>query len=162
MFNDELQRLAQEVGELLIAKKQILTFAESCTGGLASALMTDIAGSSAYFDSGLVVYSNQAKQDLLNVQASTLEQFGAVSKQVAKEMALGALNQGRANIAVSVTGIAGPDGGSAEKPVGTVCFCWALNQNNAKTETRLFKGTRQEVRTQSVHAMLTGLKLLLT
>ena len=158
MFDEQLQRLAQEVGDLLIAKQQILTFAESCTGGLASALMTHLAGSSAYFDSGLVVYSNQAKQDLLKVKASSLAKYGAVSEQVAAEMAMGALQQGRATLAVSVTGIAGPDGGTAEKPVGTVCFAWASKPATVKTETQHFAGSRAEIRMQSVKTMLSGLK----
>lgn len=161
MFDDDLQHLARTVGDLLITNNQTLTFAESCTGGLASALMTNIAGSSAYFDSGIVVYSNQAKQDLLQVKASTLAQYGAVSEQVAEEMALGALQQGRATIAVSVTGITGPDGGSPEKPVGTVCFGWARKDAPIKTNTQSFQGNREEVRKQSIKAMLLGLKALL-
>ena len=101
MFENELRHLAEEIGQLLMAKKQVVTLAESCTGGLVSALITEVPGSSAWFDSGLVVYSNQAKQDLLKVQASTLDQFGAVSEEVAAEMAIGALNQGRADIAAA-------------------------------------------------------------
>jgi nicotinamide-nucleotide amidase len=153
-----LIHLATEIGELLLAKNRMLCLAESCTGGLASGLITEIPGSSAWFDSGLVVYSNQAKQDLLNVSAESLRQYGAVSEQVAIEMANGALNQGRANIAASVTGIAGPDGGSKEKPVGTVCFAWAGSDIASTTTTKHFSGNRQDVREQSILTLLNGIK----
>lgn len=153
-----LIHLATEIGELLLAKKRMLCLAESCTGGLASGLITEIPGSSAWFDSGLVVYSNQAKQDLLNVSAESLRQYGAVSEQVAIEMAIGALNQGRANIAASVTGIAGPDGGSKEKPVGTVCFAWAGSDIASTTTTKHFSGKRQDVREQSILTLINGIK----
>lgn len=161
MFENELRHLAEEIGQLLMAKKQVVTLAESCTGGLLSALITEVPGSSAWFDSGLVVYSNQAKQDLLKVKASTLDQFGAVSEEVAAEMAIGVLNQGRADIAISITGIAGPDGGTSEKPVGTVCFAWARKHFSTKTEKHLFQGNREEVRQQSVQTALLALKELL-
>jgi nicotinamide-nucleotide amidase len=153
-----LIHLASEIGELLLAKNRMLCLAESCTGGLASGLITEIPGSSAWFDSGLVVYSNQAKQDLLNVSAESLRQYGAASEQVAIEMAIGALNQGRANIAASVTGIAGPDGGSKEKPVGTVCFAWAGSDIASTTTTKHFSGNRQDVREQSILTLLNGIK----
>jgi nicotinamide-nucleotide amidase len=153
-----LIHLATEIGELLLAKNRMLCLAESCTGGLASGLITKIPGSSAWFDSGLVVYSNQAKQDLLNVSAESLRQYGAASEQVAIEMAIGALNQGRANIAASVTGIAGPDGGSKEKPVGTVCFAWAGSDIASTTTTKHFSGNRQDVREQSILTLLNGIK----
>ena len=153
-----LIHLATEIGELLLAKNRMLCLAESCTGGLASGLITEIPGSSAWFDSGLVVYSNQAKQDLLNVSAESLRQYGAVSEQVAIEMAIGALNQGRANIAASVTGIAGPDGGSEEKPVGTVCFAWAGSDIASSTTTKHFSGNRQYIREQSILTLLNGIK----
>ncbi len=136
----------------------MLAFAESCTGGLASAIVTNIPGSSAWFDGGVVVYSNQAKQDLLQVSKNTLHQYGAVSEQVAAEMAEGLLKQGRASIVVSVTGIAGPDGGTPEKPVGTVCFAWTSKDHPTKTCQLLLSGNRQEIRQKSVSAMLTGLK----
>jgi nicotinamide-nucleotide amidase len=153
-----LIHLASEIGELLLAKNRMLCLAESCTGGLASGLITEIPGSSAWFDSGLVVYSNQAKQDLLNVSAESLRQYGAASEQVAIEMAIGALNQGRANIAASVTGIAGPDGGSKEKPVGTVCFAWAGSDIASTTTTKHFSGNRQDIRKQSILTLLNGIK----
>lgn len=160
LANFALTQLASEIGELLLAKNRVLCLAESCTGGLASGLMTEISGSSAWFDSGLVVYSNQAKQDLLNVSAESLRQYGAVSEQVAIEMAMGALNQGRASIAASVTGIAGPNGGTKEKPVGTVCFAWAVS-GTTSTTTKHFYGNRQDIREQSIFTLLTGIKELL-
>jgi len=162
MFSPELKELSQELGELLLAKKQVLTLAESCTGGLISALITNTAGSSAWFDSGLVTYSNQAKQDLLKVQEATLMQYGAVSEQVAMEMAIGALQQGRASIAASVTGIAGPDGGTPLKPVGTVCFAWTSDDLSSVSKTYLFQGNREQIREQSTIALLIGLKDLLS
>lgn len=157
-----LSNLATEIGELLLANNRVLCLAESCTGGLASGLITEIPGSSAWFDSGLVVYSNQAKQDLLNVSAESLRQHGAVSEQVAVEMAIGALNQGRANVAASVTGIAGPDGGTEEKPVGTVCFAWAGNGIAATATTKHFSGNRQNIREQSILTLLNGIKQALS
>lgn len=161
MADDALLRLASELGQQLLAKKRMLTLAESCTGGLVSGLMTEIAGSSQWFDSGYVVYSNQAKQDMLGVSLDTLKAHGAVSEEVAKEMALGAINNCRANIAVSITGIAGPDGGTPQKPVGTVCFAWAGTGLPTQATTMHFVGNRQEVRQQSVLAALQGVAKLL-
>jgi nicotinamide-nucleotide amidase len=161
MFSPELKATSQEVGELLLAKKHVLTLAESCTGGLISALITNTAGSSAWFDSGLVTYSNQAKQDLLKVKETTLTQYGAVSEQVAMEMAIGALQQGRSTIAASITGIAGPDGGTDPKPVGTVCFAWTSDDLTSISKTYLFQGNREQIREQSTIALLFGLKDLL-
>ncbi|MFM1911982.1 MAG: hypothetical protein RJB18_1373 [Pseudomonadota bacterium] len=161
MFSPELKALSLELGELLLAKKHVLTLAESCTGGLISALITNTAGSSAWFDSGLVTYSNQAKQDLLKVKETTLSQYGAVSEQTAMEMAIGALQQGRATIAASVTGIAGPDGGTTAKPVGTVCFAWTSEDLPSISKTYQFQGDREQIREQSTIALLFGLKDLL-
>jgi len=162
MFSPELKALSEDIGKLLTSRQQVLTLAESCTGGLAAALITNSAGSSAWFDSGLVTYSNQAKEDLLKVQKKTLEKYGAVSEEVAMEMAIGALQQGRATIATSVTGIAGPGGGSASKPVGTVCFAWTSETFASKSKTYLFQGNREQIREQSVIALLMGLKDLLS
>jgi len=162
MFSPELKALSQEVGALLLAKKHVLTLAESCTGGLISALITNTAGSSAWFDSGWVSYSNQAKQDLLKVKEITLMQYGAVSEKVAMEMAIGALQQGRATIAASVTGIAGPEGGTPAKPVGTVCFAWTSNDLPSISKTCSFQGNREQIREQSTIALLFGLKELLS
>ena len=161
MFSSELKALSQDIGELLLAKNHVLTLAESCTGGLISALITNTAGSSAWFDSSLVTYSNQAKQDLLQVKEATLTQYGAVSEQTAMEMAIGALQQGRATISASVTGIAGPDGGTPAKPVGTVCFAWTGEDLPSISKTYLFEGNREQIREQSIIALLFGLKDLL-
>ncbi len=162
MFSPELKALSENIGALLLAKKHVLTLAESCTGGLISALITNTAGSSAWFDSGLITYSNQAKQDLLKVKDTTLAQYGAVSEEVAMEMAIGALQQGRATIAVSVTGIAGPKGGTATKPVGTVCFAWTCDDLPSVSKTYLFHGNREQIREQSTIALLIGLNDLLS
>ena len=149
-----LHNLAKQIGASLLAHEWQLGLAESCTGGLAAATITDLAGSSAWFDSSAVVYSNQAKQDLLQVSKNTLHQYGAVSEQVAAEMAEGLLKQGRASIVASVTGIAGPGGGTAEKPVGTVCFAWSLPNELTLTELKHFDGDRSAIREQSVNHSL--------
>ena len=161
MVDHELQQLAEVIGRILVEKGHILGFAESCTGGLASAIVTNIPGSSAWFDGGVVVYSNQAKQDLLQVSKNTLHQYGAVSEPVAIAMAKGLLTQGRCQISASVTGIAGPSGGSAEKPVGTVCFAWAHQDGRVVSTTQHFSGNRQQVREQSVRALVEGILQLL-
>lgn len=156
-----LQELATQIGETLLAQGHLLALAESCTGGLAAASITDLAGSSAWFDSSVVVYSNQAKQDLLKVPVETLAQYGAVSEPVAIAMAKGLLTQGRCQISASVTGIAGPSGGSAEKPVGTVCFAWAHQDGRVVSTTQHFSGNRQQVREQSVRVLFEGILQLL-
>lgn len=128
--------------------------AESCTGGMVAAALTDHAGSSAYLDRGFVSYSNQSKQEMLGVSAQTLDQYGAVSEQTAAAMASGAVDNSNAKISLSVTGIAGPEGGRPDKPVGTVCFGWTLPNGTTETETRHFRGDRHAVRQQSAaHAM---------
>ena len=147
--------LARDLGRRLQAAKAVLVTAESCTGGWAAQVVTSVAGSSAWFDRGFVTYSNAAKQELLGVQAETLRQHGAVSEQTAREMALGALARSQGTVALSVTGVAGPGGGTRDKPVGTVCFAWALGQQ-VLSETRLFSGDRESVRKQSVVRALEG------
>lgn len=155
-------QMAQRIAERLLQTKQMLGLAESCTGGMAASTLTDLAGSSAWFDSATVVYSNQAKHDLLQVDLAEIAKYGAVSEQVAKSMALGLLAQGRCQIAASVTGIAGPSGGSAEKPVGTVCFAWASQLGQVQTATHHFSGNRISVREQSVETLFMGILQLLT
>lgn len=157
MANDELVTLATKLGLALKARGYTLALAESCTGGMVAQYVTAIAGSSAWFDRGFVSYSNLAKVELLNVSNETLECYGAVSKQTAIEMALGALKNSHAHIAGSITGIAGPDGGTPEKPVGTVCLAWASNDFVAQAETKLFTGNRESVRQQAAIALMTGL-----
>ena len=139
----------------------MLVTAESCTGGWAAQAVTAIAGSSDWFERGFVTYSNAAKEEMLGVRPATIAKYGAVSEETAREMALGALKHSRGTIALAITGIAGPSGGSAEKPVGTVCFAWARKGHDAIAETRRFSGDRDAVRRQSVeHALGKVLQLL--
>lgn len=156
-----LSVLSQQVGAALAARGLWLATAESCTGGWVAETVTATAGSSAWFERGWVVYSNAAKQEQLRVQADTLRERGAVSEATATEMAVGALRASRAGVALAITGIAGPAGGTSDKPVGTVCFAWAAKGREPRTETRLFPGGREEVRRQAVVAALTGLLLYL-
>jgi nicotinamide-nucleotide amidase len=141
------------LGAALKARGFLLALAESCTGGMVAQAVTSVAGSSAWFDRGFVTYSNLAKIDMLGVSATTLETFGAVSEETAREMALGCLKKGilknsQAKIAGSITGIAGPDGGTVAKPVGTVCFGIVL-ENQCFTSTQYFTGSREEIRQQA-------------
>lgn len=152
-----LATLAIELGETLKTRNLSLALAESCTGGLVAQMVTSVAGSSAWFDRGFVTYSNAAKIEMLGVRAETLERFGAVSEQTATVMAHGALKNSHAQIAGSITGIAGPDGGSKEKPVGTVCFAWVGAKLPLSTTTKRFFGNREEVRQQAAIAMMAGL-----
>ena len=144
-----LAALATELGAALKARGYMLVLAESCTGGMVAEVITSVAGSSAWFDRGYVTYSNQAKIDMLGVSAQTLETFGAVSEQIAVEMAFGALKHSQAHIAGSITGIAGPDGGTADKAVGTVCFAWAEINQPTITMTKNFDGNRRKIRQQA-------------
>ncbi len=155
--NNALTDAAAELGQALKQRGMMLALAESCTGGMVAEVVTSIAGSSGWFDRGFVTYSNAAKIDMLDVYGKTLEAFGAVSEQTAAEMAAGALKNSAAQIAGSITGIAGPDGGSPEKPVGTVCFAWAMQGQPAATCTRHFKGDRQSIREQAAMFMMAGL-----
>jgi nicotinamide-nucleotide amidase len=148
--------LAESLGRKLKAQGELLVTAESCTGGWVAQAVTAIAGSSAWFERGFVTYSNEAKAELLDVRAATLERHGAVSEETAREMALGALAKSRGTLALAITGIAGPSGGSPGKPVGTVCFAWARRGGAARSETRRFAGDREAVRRQSVERALTG------
>jgi nicotinamide-nucleotide amidase len=154
--------LAQTVGRLLKAKGENLVTAESCTGGGVAEAVTAIAGSSEWFDRGFITYSNEAKMEMLKVSASTLATHGAVSEDTAREMALGALAVTPGTVSVSVTGVAGPGGGSRAKPVGMVCFAWARSGEAVpRSETRHFSGDRQSVREQSVNRALEGVIELL-
>jgi nicotinamide-nucleotide amidase len=148
------------VADLLINKNWLLTTAESCTGGLIAAACTDLAGSSVWFERGFVSYSNAAKIELLGVDAALIEAHGAVSQEVARAMVQGALTHSRAQVAVAVTGVAGPTGGSLAKPVGTVWFGFAL-PGQVITETRCFDGDRAEVRAATVRHALARLAELL-
>ena len=156
MPHETLTILATIVGARLKARGLRLATAESCTGGWVAGAVTAIAGSSAWFDRGFVTYSNDAKMEMLGVSAATLEAFGAVSEQTAGEMAAGALAHSHAQLALSITGVAGPGGGSAEKPVGMVCFGWAGEGGAPLVITRNFSGDRESVRRQSVICALQG------
>jgi nicotinamide-nucleotide amidase len=145
-----LSSLAKQVGQLLRAHQLYLATAESCTGGGIAYALTQIPGSSTWFERGFVTYSNSAKQELLGVPPSTLLKYGAVSLETARAMAEGAIIHSHAQVSVAVTGIAGPDGGTAEKPVGTVWFAWVSDHFTTQTRRILFKGTRKSIREQSI------------
>lgn len=161
MSADTLSALATLVGAKLKARGVMLATAESCTGGWVAQAVTAIPGSSDWFERGFVTYSNAAKEEMLGVRAATIAQYGAVSEPTAREMAAGALERSRAQVAVAITGIAGPAGGSPEKPVGMVCFAWAAKDRQLKAETRCFKGDRESVRRQAVMVALQGVLELL-
>lgn len=158
----ELEALAAELGEALLRHGWTLSTAESCTGGWAAQALTAIAGSSAWFERGFVTYSNAAKQEMLGVRAETLAQYGAVSEETARDMAEGAIAHSHAQAALAITGIAGPSGGSVEKPVGTVCFAWARVGAETIVERRCFPGDRQRVRARSVALALRKMRALVT
>jgi len=149
--------LAVDVGRALAERKWRLVTAESCTGGLVAGAITDVAGSSDWFDRGFVTYSNEAKVELLGVSPETLARSGAVSEATVREMAAGALARTRADIAVAITGVAGPTGGTREKPVGLVWFAWAVRGGPVDAESRRLDGDRAAVRDVSVGIALRGL-----
>ena len=156
MSSDTILALAAQVGKALQDKGLILTTAESCTGGGVAQVITEIAGSSDWFDCGFVTYSNASKTEMLDVSAALIAQMGSVSEEVAAAMATGALGASNAHLAISTTGIAGPTGAVPGKPVGTVCFGWA-NADSVHTERLVFAGDRKAVREQSVIHVLQGL-----
>ena len=158
----ELRVLAQAVADETLRKRLMLVTAESCTGGWIAKTLTDLPGSSAWFDVGVVAYSYEAKQALLGVDPRTLERVGAVSEQIALEMVSGALARCGAGVAVAVTGIAGPGGGTPGKPVGTVWIAWKCRGGYAHAQLFHFPGDREAVRRQTVAAALTGLRETLT
>ncbi len=151
-----LQDFAMQAGTALSRQELMLVTAESCTGGWLGQTITSIAGSSGWFDRGFVSYTDISKQEMLGVSNATLERYGAVSEQTAYEMAAGAVARSHAQVAVSITGIAGPDGGTAQKPVGMICFAWVMKDGMALTETRYYSGSREEIRRQSVAGALQG------
>ena len=152
--------LTKTLAEILLSRNWTVSLAESCTGGLVSATLTELAGSSEWFERGYITYSNEAKTECLEVPARLIESHGAVSELVAKAMAEGARINSGSDVAISITGIAGPSGGTAEKPVGTVCFGWAT-ENQTLTKTMHFNGDRQAVRQQATEFALTELIALL-
>jgi nicotinamide-nucleotide amidase len=149
MSHNNLSSLAQQLGELLKLRQWMIATAESCTGGQLSTAITDIPGSSKWFDRGFITYSNSAKNEMLGVKLNSINQFGAVSSEVAKEMAEGALYHSNANITVSITGIAGPLGGMPDKPLGTVFFGIAMEDSLTQTFHECFQGDRIAIRTQA-------------
>jgi nicotinamide-nucleotide amidase len=157
----DLETLAAQLGEGLRQRGLMLTTAESCTGGWVAQAITAVSGSSQWFERGFVTYSNAAKVEMLGVHPATLEQHGAVSELTVREMAQGALAHSHAQVAVAVSGIAGPGGGSLEKPVGTVCLAWADNGAKTRAHCLQFMGNREAVRRQAVAAILHGLLDLL-
>jgi len=155
----ELYEVSGRVGDALKAKALAMTAAESCTGGWIGQAVTMVPGSSKWFERGFVTYTNEAKQEMLGVSAETLKKYGAVSEQTVREMAAGALKASRAQVSVAVSGVAGPDGGTPKKPVGTVCIAWCRTGGEPVAHTYRFQGDRDSVRRQSVIQALEGILL---
>ena len=151
-----MDNLASQVGGALKAHGLMLATAESCTGGGVAQAITDVAGSSAWFERGFVTYSNLSKQQMLRVSEETLKQHGAVSEAVVREMVAGALANSTAQVALAVSGIAGPDGGTAYKPIGTVWFAWGIKHGATHAQRHQIGGDRAEVRAQAVRIALQG------
>lgn len=156
-----MNRLAAQLGAVLQTQGMMLATAESCTGGGVASAVTDIAGSSAWFERGFVTYSNQSKVDMLGVSPDILARYGAVSEATVREMVEGALSHSRAQIALAVSGVAGPGGGTPEKPVGTVWFAWGIRDSVSVARLHYLAGNRSDVRTQAVHIALQGVLELL-
>jgi nicotinamide-nucleotide amidase len=157
LSEEAVTRLARALGRRAKKRGVLVATAESCTGGGVAEAITRIGGSSAWFDRAFVTYSNEAKRQMLGVQERTLARHGAVSEAVARQMARGALRKGGAGISVAITGVAGPGGGSREKPVGLVWFAWAARGGELRSESQRFEGDRASVRLQSVRHALEGL-----
>lgn len=157
----ELEKLATELNKRLGNRGAVMASAESCTGGWVAKAMTDVPGSSSCFDRAFVTYSNEAKQEMLGVDLETLEQHGAVSESVVREMVRGALDRSRASAVVAVSGIAGPDGGTEEKPVGTVWLAWGVRDGAITASKELFLGEREAIRYQASVAALQGMMHLI-
>ncbi|MGK0673887.1 MAG: nicotinamide-nucleotide amidase [Halothiobacillaceae bacterium] len=158
-MNDErrIGELARRLGVMLAQQGMMMAAAESCTGGWLAKAVTDVAGSSGWFERGFVTYSNAAKQDMLGVRRETLEEHGAVSEATVRAMAEGALAKSRADVSVAISGIAGPGGATPTKPVGTVWMAWSWRRGETVTRHFLFAGDREAVRAQAVMAALEGL-----
>ncbi|MBK4775674.1 hypothetical protein CRV11_02940 [Candidatus Pantoea edessiphila] len=154
MFLPNLQLISKQIGNKLKKQKATISCAESCTGGWISKVLTDSNGSSNWFEFGFITYSNQAKEKLLGINSSLLKKFGAVSKIIVHEMALAAKHKSGSSYSIAVSGIAGPDGGSINKPVGTVWFGFATTDNKIFTLNQQFKGNRDRIRHQSVYFAL--------
>lgn len=158
---NNLYELAEQLGEALVKRKWKLVTAESCTGGWVGQAVTSVPGSSKWFDRGFITYCNVSKQELLDVKPETLEKYGAVSEETVKEMTEGALKNSHADLSLAITGIAGPGGGTPEKPMGTVCFGWAFSNQKTQTCCEHFSGDRNSVREQSVRFVLERLLSIL-
>lgn len=156
MEQEKMHDLAEKIAEALVRDGLNMTAAESCTGGWIAKVLTDIPGSSEWFERGFVTYSNQAKQEMLDVKPATLQRYGAVSEETVKEMVIGALSNSRADWSVAVSGIAGPGGGTIDKPVGTVWLAWA-RAGNLKTLHVHLSGERSRIREQAVELALQGI-----
>ncbi len=161
MADLELYRLAETVGGALKARGLMLATAESCTGGWVAEAITMVPGSSDWFERGFVTYTYISKREMLGVKEDTLGKHGAVSEQTVREMATGTLARSHAQVAVAVSGVAGPTGGTPDKPVGMVCFAWSTQDGATRCETRHFAGDREAVRRQSVEHALKGILALL-
>lgn len=148
--------LVKTLTRLLTQKQQCVTTAESCTGGMLAMFFTDQPGSSQWFERGFVTYSNASKQTLLNVPEDLIRQYGAVSIEVAGAMATGALKMSQADLSIAITGIAGPDGGSAEKPVGTVCFAWSYQGQTCAKQIHFSPATRHRIRLLACEEAIQG------
>ena len=159
-MQQEIEELAQKLGQTLLAKGWQVATAESCTGGWVAEAITSVAGSSAWFGYGYVSYANEAKQQMLGVKAETLAQNGAVSEPVVTEMAEGARRNADAKLSVAISGIAGPGGGSPEKPVGTVWLAWSQEGQPTQAQVFHFSGDRFAIRQQAVMTALSGLMRL--
>ena len=156
-----LYKLAEEVGLELKRRKLMLATAESCTGGWIAEAVTMVPGSSEWFERGFVTYTYISKREMLGVRKATLERHGAVAEEVVLEMVQGALARSHAQVAVAVSGVAGPSGGTPQKPVGTVCIAWGVQDGKLRAETRRFAGDREAVRQRSVEHALKGVLALL-
>jgi nicotinamide-nucleotide amidase len=156
-----LYELSQHVGEALKARGWLLATAESCTGGWVGEAVTAVSGSSAWYDRGFITYSNEAKQDMLGVNPGTLDRFGAVSEETVREMVAGTLSRSRAQVALALSGVAGPAGGTSQKPVGMVCFGLGQRDGVIRSETWQLAGDREAVRRQAVEKALLGVLRLL-
>ncbi|MEN8259731.1 MAG: nicotinamide-nucleotide amidohydrolase family protein [Pseudomonadota bacterium] len=155
-MSDELYELSERVGNFLLARGHRLATAESCTGGWIAKCITDVAGSSDWFERGFVTYSNESKIEMLGVASSTLHSFGAVSEETVRQMVSGALANSRAQCALAVSGIAGPGGGSPGRPVGTVCLAWRVRNGNYRVQTEMLSGSRMEIRERAATLALEG------
>ncbi|RPI47651.1 MAG: CinA family protein [Betaproteobacteria bacterium] len=160
-MDEELYRLAVRVGRALRKSQLMVATAESCTGGWIGQAITMVPGSSEWFERGFITYTYISKREMLGVKGASLARYGAVSEQVVREMAQGALDRSHAQVSVAVSGVAGPSGGSRDKPVGTVCFAWARKGRRVRLETRRFRGDRDTVRKRCVAHALRGVLSIL-